>query len=102
MNPAPNSFTAGMPTARKNSVEIIVLGSTEFKIDGSLDSTGLAMIKQNDQKILISNGFCSEATELLSLKKSTEIEVCSFSHYDSRGPSRLTFSSKWYESPFLD
>ena len=99
--PATNLFTAGMFTARTFSVQMIILGCTEFKVDGSLDSTRLALIKQNDQKWLISNGLCSEATELLSLGKSTQFQVCSFPTTTLADTVDSLICRKWYKRPSL-
>ena len=67
----------------------------------SLDSTRLALIKQNDQKWLISNGLCSEGTELLSLRKSPQFQVCSFPTTTLADTVDSLICRKWYKRPSL-
>ena len=78
--PAPKLFTAGMSPARKFSDDFIVLGCTDFKVDGLLHFTRLALIKEILQKIFIANGLCCQTTELLPPRRSPESYLASFSN----------------------
>ena len=78
--PASNLFTAGMSPARIFLDEFIVLDCTEFKVDGLLHFTRLALLKEIDQKLFIANEYCCEATELLPPRRSPESYLASFSN----------------------